>query len=63
MRRDSIQPRRNLQIGKPQHRLVRKCAVVLMWGMRISKGDDTSPAGDLLESPNFGICDTTLLIF
>jgi hypothetical protein len=49
-----------------------------MWtgvrGMRISKGDDTSPvendrisfrrcaaspAGDLLASPNFGICDPT----
>jgi hypothetical protein len=34
--------------------------------MRISKGDDTSPVGndhiscgDLLASPNFGICDTT----
>jgi hypothetical protein len=34
-----------------------------MWmqvrGMRISRGDDTSPEGDLLASPNFGICDTT----
>jgi hypothetical protein len=31
--------------------------------MRISKGDGAgdavSPAGDLLASPNFGICDTT----
>jgi hypothetical protein len=44
--------------------------------MRITKGDDESPevnaaspardaespAGDLLASPNFGICDTTLTL-
>jgi hypothetical protein len=25
-------------------------------------GDAVSPAGDLLASPNFGICDTTLTV-
>jgi len=28
-------------------------------GMRISEGDGASRPGDLLASPNFGICDTT----
>jgi hypothetical protein len=26
-------------------------------------GDAVSPAGDLLVSPNFGICDTTLPLY
>jgi hypothetical protein len=26
---------------------------------RVSTGDAVSPEGDLLASPNFGICDTT----
>jgi hypothetical protein len=30
-------------------------------GIRISKGDAISPAGNLLPSPNFGICGNTLL--
>jgi hypothetical protein len=32
----------------------------LLRGMRFSRGDDTSPVRDLLASPNFGICHTTL---